>query len=555
VFGLRGEEGVALRRFQAWRQALPTAASPLERGDDEYGRGQYAEALNSYRRQAATAGAGRDVLDEAHYKEALCLLALQRAAEALPLFEWLGAEAESRWSILASCQHWLLLLRQDRFDEASLRFERLTARYRFADLAASIPDDVRQDILTAYYERTANVNLYRPDPQRVLKAEQGRAVEDFFHTTGPSPGLLTWTLYRTYHAVGQLDKARAVLEERLRHLGPATVMTNESVMEYSWLLRLLGRTRQALEEVDRRLFEKPGTYRPSALMMLLERARIQAALGQWDQAEHDIEDLFRLSPPQALNGRHRVGAQLLRGLLRERRGDKAGARAAWHQDDEALDHLDVRFGFEFLSVLMMASLADELPDARADAVMKRVAAELSARDDRFGGAFTRLIHFPPGVLREMWRTPRGRDYAAKIGFQSISFADIIAASPCLLLTELVRQGAWQGPYGADDEELFWGLTQDLFRSFAAAELGNAQLVALGLTWKGSSGFLGWGGLAPKLAPERRGRMAYIFGQRYARALHKPDEAAAFFRTALADAGPNDRLRRLAQTELDRLKAK
>ena len=69
----------------------------------------------------------------------------------------------------------------------------------------------------------------------------------------------------------------------------------DAINEYSWLLRLQGQPREALAEVDRWLFEKPGVYRTTQLPLLLERARLHAALEEWEQAESDIEDLFRLT--------------------------------------------------------------------------------------------------------------------------------------------------------------------------------------------------------------------------------------------------------------------
>ena len=89
----------------------------------------------------------------------------------MTLFERLGRGGRAARSILASCQLWLLHLRQNRFDEANVFFETLAARYRFEELAASIPDEVRQNILRVYSEQTKHVNLFKPDPRRVRNAD------------------------------------------------------------------------------------------------------------------------------------------------------------------------------------------------------------------------------------------------------------------------------------------------------------------------------------------------------------------------------------------------
>jgi hypothetical protein len=54
---------------------------------------------------------------------------------------------------------------------------------------------------------------------------------------------------------------------------------------------------------------------------------------------------------------------------------------------------------------------------------------------------------------------------------------------------------------------------------------------------------------------RRGPLAYVLGHRYLRIFKKQGAAVSFFRTALADAPPGSPLKRLAQAELNRLKAR
>jgi hypothetical protein len=85
------------------------------------------------------------------------------------------------------------------------------------------------------------------------------------------------------------------------------------------------------------------------------------------------------------------------------------------------------------------------------------------------------------------------------------------------------------------------------------KLKTAQLISLVLTWKGTTNFLGWSGLAPNLDPSLRGPLAYVLGHRYSLRLKKPAEAITFFQTAVRDAPPNSALGRLAQAEIDRLK--
>jgi hypothetical protein len=77
VFALVWPPAVGMLQLHGRRQALPSAASRLERGDEAYGRGELAEALKAYREEAIVS-VGTSGAQEARYKEAMCLAALKR---------------------------------------------------------------------------------------------------------------------------------------------------------------------------------------------------------------------------------------------------------------------------------------------------------------------------------------------------------------------------------------------------------------------------------------------------------------------------------------------
>jgi hypothetical protein len=79
-------------------------------------------------------------------------------------------------------------------------------------------------------------------------------------------------------------------------------------------------------------------------------------------------------------------------------------------------------------------------------------------------------------------------------------------------------------------------------------------VQMAFAWKGTTNFLGWGGLAPSLDPGLRGPLAYVLGHRYQR-LGRTESVAEFFRTAQRDAAAGSVLSKLAQAELKRLEPK
>ena len=74
------------------------------------------------------------------------------------------------------------------------------------------------------------------------------------------------------------------------------------------------------------------------------------------------------------------------------------------------------------------------------------------------------------------------------------------------------------------------------------------MLQLALSWKGTTNFLGWGGLAPKLEPSLRGPIALVLGHQYRR-LNKPADSLAAFKIAAADAPEGSTLRKLAQAAI------
>src|SRR6202007_1871471 len=166
----------------------------------------------------------------------------------------------------------------------------------------------------------------------------------------------------------------------------------------------------------------------------------------------------------------------------------------------------------------------------------------------------RSVEVPPAVIRNAFRSPRAVALARQTAFNTLPFPDFARGLVRLVMQEYIQDQAFGTDLSTDQDELTWRLTGDSLSLYAEGKVGNVQMLQLALTWKGVTGFLGWASVAPKLPPEVRGPLAYVFGFRLLRR-NQPADAEAMFRTAVADAPADSPLRRLAQAELDRLKAK
>jgi tetratricopeptide (TPR) repeat protein len=577
VFGVFCPGGARLERVQAWQQMLAPAASPLERGDDLYARGALEEALAYYREQA-NASADVPVRQEARCKAALCLLGLQRGDEADRLLEDVAAEPGDHWPALAACRLWLIRLRRQQFDQADAIFEAIATRYRRDQLELVVPEDVRGAILNQYLDRYAGTNLYRVlvNPELVRPLERFVALEDLLFEDHSEGILLKVKLLYAYRCAGRTREALDLVQRMLRQADDAKVPTGGRevlllVEQYGWLQRERGRIEEALAEVNRRLAAPPGGPDRGLLPLLAERARLQVAARRWTEAEQDLDELFRQVPAGQMEYRQFSAACLLRGCLRERRGDQAGALDSWRQGlyrnwaaasqavapagtapSEVLELGRSTDSQGVMNALILASLCDDLSDAEAETVLARYLAAVAG--DSPVAAVKAAYPIPPAVLRGMWQSPRGREWARRFAYLDLSFADYLRVPGLLFLAEAVREEGLPASVSPDQDALVWKTCEDTFAAILGGKLTKTQLVQLLLTWKGTMDFFGWRSLAPTLAPALRGPVAYVVGHRYLR-LERPRDAATLFQTALADAPPDSPLHRLAQAELDRLPAR
>jgi WD40 repeat protein/predicted Ser/Thr protein kinase len=574
-FGLSWPAGVRLMQVRASRQALPAAGSPLERGDDFFGQGRFHRALAFYREQALLSG-NAEVGREAHCKAALCLLGLGRPDEAGPLFEQVANDpAGGRWPLAAACHLWLLRLGQNRFDdpETDALIETVFTRYRLEEVAALIPGYVRQQIVQAYQVGSVDYLFFKESHLR--KFQRAVTVCDLFQAPWKQSMRLKMGLLHGYRLLGRRKEALATARGIFKYFKetPGThlsVGAGHVFAECCWVLRSHGDFAWLQDEIDRLPGlggEGSGGVDPPPLAfsypLLLERARLHGARKKWAEAEKDLDSFFKLPvvPDARLYG-HFAEACLLRGFLCERRGAgeqalrwwRRGLFPAWRRQFPAAAQAELSPSDQKAAVdyLILGSLTNELTDAEVRACMDRLLATASA--DSPVMKMLRAFPLPAAAYREAWRSFRGRQFAKKFAYRDLSFTDFVRVPAFLVLAETLHQGALPGPLSKDQDDLLWKLVQDAFTAYAEGRLNPVQYLQLGITWKGSSGSFGWGAVSGSLKPSLRGPLAYLFGHRYLR-LKKKEEAAMFFRTALADAPPNSSLKRLAQPQLDHLKAK
>ena len=547
VFAIEWPMDVALLNLEARRKPRPDLNSPLEEGDEFYEKGDYAAALASYQRQALETD-DPEFQQECEHKQGMCLLQLGRLDEAAARFEPLmNAASGQRWPPLAGCYLWLVRLRQRREAEADSVFDFLSTRFQFAQFASLAPQELRQEISSSYRSSLETISaVMRYNPDVVKNNQRLAAIDRFFSVDGRGDALTQVEVARAYHLLGDLTSAVQAIEPLAQDTEHSTVLRH-----FTRLLRLTNNAGRALTELD--AFE---ARHPQAglkgVTLTLERARVYAALGDWARCEELVDQIYRLHRGERpIEPRIMTYPALMKGMLLARHGAEGPAVETWREtffDVRSLLNADGPPSSEVLNALILGSLCGEITDDECQVFF-------SIAMNRGGdNAFTRQAQAlaNPRALasafRQMWRSPLGRRYAEAFAFETLSLRDRVKAPVVLAATEFINQSSAGGRLTREQQEAVFAAAGQLFdRTIYDGQISIAQIAQLIISWKGTTNFLGWGGVAPSLDPPLRSGVAYILAHRFL-GQGNPSGALAFYDTVLKDAPPGSNLATLAAAE-------
>lgn len=155
------------------------------------------------------------------------------------------------------------------------------------------------------------------------------------------------------------------------------------------------------------------------------------------------------------------------------------------------------------------------------------------------------------AIREMWDGDRGMNYAEKMAFEILPFADRIRIPVLLAGHAYIRRHAFSRMLNADEDEILWNVLDVCFRkALGEKAISTVQVMQLASTWKGQTAFLGWNDVKSSLEridPFLHDGLAYVFAHRLAK-IGKQDESQTIFQE-LSDTSKDSRIRKLAASEL------
>ncbi len=537
----------------------PPSPSPLEQADSLFDQQKYDEAMRIYREQAQVQLEETFRL-EARFKQALCLMEKTQTAEAALLFESLLSSEGNHWPLVAGCQLWIIRLQEGQREEADSLYGILSSRFRFEQLAMLVPYEVRQHILDSYRSQFKSIDdILRYDPNRVRKMEQAAEIDRFLSSDGEGNLDIQKELARAYWFVGN-DLSALKVHARLAQKYPQVPWV---IQHYSRALRWTGEPRRALQEIDKLLDRYTGqelTY--SAL--LLERVLVYAELEQWDRVEAGVAEVLHAEKRGTDLQTVTAHVGLIQGFLLARKGDQPAAEEQWRRTfQEAMtSYRDPRYvaalggvrHYAFNHALILGSLGGEIGNDDAEVLLQW------AVQGTGNVSYTQLLRSVinseniANTFRQMWRTPRGRQFAEDIAFDRMNLRERVRAVPLLAVATYISQHAFEGEPGPQQDEAVWALLDDLWANLIEqGTLSSGQLMQLALTWKGTTNLLGWSGVAPRLPPSLRGGTAYVFAHRFLRLGDVP-QSRKFLQLTVDTAEAAANLRQLAQEDLDLLAA-
>ena len=550
VFGLNWPLEASVTRLQVDSSLIPPAASPLERADDLFDRGYFADALAQYEEQIRI---GDDVALEARCKAGMCLNVLNRQSEAATAFEDVVNSSAERWPIVAATQLWLMRLREKRYSDAEALFAAVNVRFTSDQLAQYVPLVVREELVRG--DRIPSMNLLHRDPEIIPRIEAMYSLSKLLGLDDAASDARS-NLMVAQAVNGNYAQAIKIAEEEsqriIARLDPQTDANEALFWSARWLCwsqRVLGEADLSKDSVKRLIASKQilsnadenylKNYRVTFLPLQLELARNFAAVDDWQAAEDAVDKFINEMPRPILNYSFFSQPYLLKGFFLARNGDQEGAVAFWKLgiwqayvnqfNVERRPKLSSPPGmWGLIDYWILAALSDSLSDDDTNLIWRGLLARASS--DPLMAQVSNTIQVAPDVIRGTWLSPRGRALAQRLAFFDVEPIEYMRIPPKLVIYEKFRQELFAGQLTSEQDDATWSIVNQVVEMHFAGRLSKQQILQLALTWKGSSGFLGWATVAPTLQPEVRGGIAYLMGLRYLK-LNKPEVASGMFRTA------------------------
>ncbi|MCA9222810.1 MAG: protein kinase [Planctomycetales bacterium] len=485
-FALIASPGVAVSKLAAYERQAAESSQRLEFAERFFAEGKYESAAELFH---AVANSERErgeleldgISQEARYKEAVCWSMLGRDADARALFEQLHSEPGQRWAAYATVQLWAAEFLSENLEAADKLLRHAKSRgLQFSNVNSLIPLELRTKLLDVGLNHYGtSQSLFRHSPRRLANLRQLSELERILY--GRPRELTMIYLVRAMRLNGQ---RAAAIDELSGWIGELPSAGYDALDELAWMLRLEGRLDEAAALLDKHLQPEQNDERELPAPLLIDRAFVFLAQGQYNDAERVVEEYFRLAQGRTGWQDHDRKGRLLQGFLAHDRGDSEQARQLWSDGFRKTSFkgqhaAPTRVGgaANWLFYWLLGSLSGEASEDELLAGFKAVVGEAVGESSiALGMKFLLQSETKrQRIARELkaaWKSPRGIELARRIAYQQLSFSETVRDPIALLATRIAATMIWAEPPEAEDEALLWQFTLDFHRHMV--ELGDVS---------------------------------------------------------------------------------
>ncbi|WP_417746418.1 protein kinase domain-containing protein [Rosistilla oblonga] len=546
-FGLLWPASVKLTSLRTRSRDLPAQPRPIDEADVLFDNQNFAAALELYDRLARESKSV-EMQSEANYKAAVCLVELKRPSEATPRLEQVWAGRVDPWGLLASCQLWLINIRNGALAEADAIQDQLAAVESFEQLAAAVPSSQRDEIIASVFSR----RLTAESPAELVQLERAMALDRLLSIDGRGDSLRQIACVKTIEKAGRVQLAHQLLL-KLRDAFPLELHPHYRL---SMLARSNGNFDEALKCADRGIeVVKNHKNVMEGRGLMLERIRTLTAMGNIHQAmleSDELEDAIRSeagSQAESHGSRAVVWETLsqlalIRGFIEDDRGDAERAVEIWRKGyfdtRQAIGAVDASSGWIIPNVLILGSLSNELKPADATGLVVALSGNALPQQLVRMGVRQFGEDIPHQTLLKMWQRPDAKQIARDgYALHILSYQDRWNKPITLAGRELVQQTAFSDDLTGNQKEVIELAVSDLLSLLKSKTIGMMDFVGFGIAWKtpGDDG-KAFEPLVSRLPDRAKSLAAYIIAHRLATTNGKTEAILRWMELAAIGLGDN-----------------
>jgi hypothetical protein len=498
---------------------------------------------------------------------------MQKDEEAASLLESVIANGiASDWALLAAFDLLEMRVFREELDEADVIVDLLSSHDQ-KKIARFIPL-YRRDRLFLRFSRSGMGLGLLMSSDDVWKKEMRLAdrLSGLLNLPAHKIAWFKWRSARRLRLAGEPEKALKLISP---FVNPK--QRNPSwFVEYGWLLRQTASPEIAIQKLLQVSQDDKGRFRYNNWVILPELARCHAQMGDWAAAEEKLDlYLVKLKSVNAAgsSAHFAVDAYLLKGFCVHRRGEISAAREFWKKGTR--EGLTAEFGRKvsveggltaMASNLIARAYAGTLTGNHVLEYLEQAAGKGGPQDPNmprhlilaavkdYRAQFDKVGQVPLVQLQLGLMAPDGIEFLERFVLRTHSYKEWMTDSFVFFATTALNVKMFLGFGDPDQRQFLRELALAFYTDWQHGKMKTETVPFLQGAFKGQTGALGFGSLAPLVSHEFRSSLAYTVGLECLRR-KKTDDARKMFVDALKFAPENSTTRLLAKKDLAQLDAK